>query len=156
MSLPAKIRKCGYQSFVGCASRSKLVGYLDNTNYDLMGVTILIHQTKLNHGIVSMDVAFYMRHLIILEVFLNILLKNNKCICKVNFEGTRIVGGSLHSFNNFNFGERWAGYDQRIRAEAHVNPLPKAAKQITSFSFTLPSDKASLNAMGMEAAVVLP
>jgi hypothetical protein len=41
----------------------------------------------------------------------------------------------------------------RINAEAHVNPLPNAAKQITSFSLILPSAQASLIAMGIEAAV---
>ncbi len=45
---------------------------------------------------------------------------------------------------------------QRMRAEAQVKPLPKAAKQITSFSFIFPSAHASLSAMGIEAAVVLP
>jgi hypothetical protein len=47
-------------------------------------------------------------------------------------------------------------YYHRISAEAHVKPLPNAAKQITSFSLILPSAQASLMAMGMEAAVVFP
>ena len=48
------------------------------------------------------------------------------------------------------------GFYHRISAEAQVNPLPNAAKQIKSFSLIFPSAQASLNAMGMEAAVVFP
>jgi hypothetical protein len=43
-----------------------------------------------------------------------------------------------------------------MSAEAQVKPLPNAAKQIKSFSLILPSAQASLNAIGMEAAVVFP
>ena len=43
-----------------------------------------------------------------------------------------------------------------MSAEAQVNPLPKAAKQIKSFSLIFPSAQASLSAMGMDAAVVFP
>ena len=44
----------------------------------------------------------------------------------------------------------------RIKAEAHVNPLPNAARQIKLFSFIFPSAHASLIAIGMDAAVVFP
>ena len=44
----------------------------------------------------------------------------------------------------------------RISAEAHVNPLPNAARQIRSPSFIRPSAQASLIAMGIDAAVVFP
>ena len=47
-------------------------------------------------------------------------------------------------------------YYQRISAEAHVKPLPNAAKQIKSPSLILPCSQASLNAMGIDAAVVFP
>jgi hypothetical protein len=42
------------------------------------------------------------------------------------------------------------------RAEAHVNPLPKAARQIRDPSLISPSAIASLIAIGIEAAVVFP
>jgi hypothetical protein len=43
-----------------------------------------------------------------------------------------------------------------INAEAHVKPLPKAAKQTMLPSCSFPSAQASLRAMGMEPAVVFP
>ena len=42
------------------------------------------------------------------------------------------------------------------KALAHVNPLPKAARQTRSPSLILPCSQASQSAMGMDAAVVLP
>ncbi len=43
-----------------------------------------------------------------------------------------------------------------IRDDAQVKPLPNAAKQIKSSFLILSSAHASLNAMGIDAAVVLP
>ena len=47
-------------------------------------------------------------------------------------------------------------YYQSIKADAHVKPLPKAAKQIVDPSLIRPFSIASLMAIGIEAAVVLP
>ena len=46
-------------------------------------------------------------------------------------------------------------YYQRTNALAQVKPLPNAAKQSRSPSFTLPCSHAWHNAMGIDAAVVL-
>ena len=43
-----------------------------------------------------------------------------------------------------------------MMALAQVNPLPKAARTIVSPSFIFPCSQASVNAIGIEAAVVLP
>ena len=44
----------------------------------------------------------------------------------------------------------------RIKADAQVNPLPNAAKQTILSSVISPSCQASLRAIGIDAAVVLP
>lgn len=48
------------------------------------------------------------------------------------------------------------GYHHFSNALAQVNPLPNAARQIRSPSFTSPFSHASHKAIGTEAAVVLP
>jgi len=113
-----------------------------------MRIPVLVYQTEFHHRVVPVDIAVNIHHFIVLEVFLNIILQNHKCIREVHFQRTWIIIIGFHTI-------MLTGY-QRMRAEAQVNPLPKAAKQITSFSFILPSAQASLSAIGIEAAVVLP
>ena len=43
-----------------------------------------------------------------------------------------------------------------MSADAQVNPLPKAARQMRSPSLIFPASQASVRAMGIEAAVVFP
>jgi hypothetical protein len=113
-----------------------------------MGITFLIKEIKFHHRVVALDVAFDVDDLVILQVLFKFFLKDEQGVCEVHFQWTWVVGSSLHRFLLRSY--------QRIKAEAQVNPLPKAAKQITSFSLTLPSAQASLKAIGMDAAVVLP
>ena len=63
--------------------------------------------------------------------------------------------------NAYSYGGKIVSFEKpkphhRIRAEAHVKPLPKAARHTKSPGLMRPCAKASLRAIGMEAAVVLP
>jgi hypothetical protein len=125
----------------------KLVWYLDNTDNNFVRIAIVINEAEFHHWVITFKMCFHIRNGVVLQVFLYFLLQDVKRICKINFQRTGIIRRSLHVLIG--------GY-QRINADAHVKPLPKAAKQIKSFSLILPSAHASLMAMGIEAAVVLP
>lgn len=135
----------------------ELIRYLDDPHYDLMRVAVLVEEAEAYHGVVFTDLAFNVDHLIALKVFFKLFLEDVQGIGKIDFQWTGVVSSSLHSLLDL-----WLGHGcgiknyQRIRAEAQVNPLPNAAKQIKSFSLILPSAQASLMAIGIEAAVVLP
>jgi hypothetical protein len=122
-----------------------------------MRITILVEEAEAYHGVVFTDLAFNVDHLIALKVFFKLFLEDIQGIGKIDFQGTGVVSSGLHSLLDLWLGHGVEGSDyQRIRAEAQVNPLPNAAKQIKSFSLILPSAHASLNAMGIDAAVVFP
>jgi hypothetical protein len=70
-------------------------------------------------------------------------LKTFYCDCSVNT-------------SYFGLSSQTGQYYHLINADAHVNPLPNAARHNRSPDLTLPSSHASVNAMGIEAAVVLP
>jgi hypothetical protein len=129
-------------------SSLELIRYLDDPQHDLVRVAVFVQQAELDHRVVAANVAFNVNHLVVLQVFFQFLLEYVERVGEIDFKGTGIVGGGLHAGG-------LEGY-HRIRAEAHVKPLPNAAKQIKSFSLILPSAQASLNAIGMDAAVVLP
>lgn len=116
-----------------------------------MRVAVFIEEAELDHRVVPLDVALDVNDPVVLQVLLDVFLKDKQGIGKIHFQGTGIIGAGFHGFR----GDFWR-YAQRSRADAQVNPLPNAAKQITSLFFTLPSAQASLKAMGIDAAVVFP
>lgn len=122
-----------------------------------MRIAVLVEEAEADHGVVFPDLAFNVDHLVALQVFFKLFLEDVEGIGKIDFQGTGVVSSGLHSLLDLRLGHglRIKNY-QRIRAEAQVNPLPNAAKQIKSFSLILPSAQASLMAIGMEAAVVFP
>ena len=64
----------------------ELVWYLYNPDHQLVGIAIFIDEAELNSGIVALQVAFHVRYLIVLEVFLDILLQDDECICEIHFQ----------------------------------------------------------------------
>jgi hypothetical protein len=77
-------------------SSLELVGDLDDAYHDFMRIPILVQQTEFHHGVIPFDVAFNIDHLVVLEVLLNLLLKNKKCVGKVHFKRTGVICGGLH------------------------------------------------------------
>ena len=75
---------------------SEFVGDLDDSNYDLVRVAVFINQAELHHGIVAVDVAFYIDNLRALYVLLYVFLKNDQCISEVNFEWAWIIRYCFH------------------------------------------------------------
>ena len=111
-----------------------------------MWVAIFIDQAESDHWVVTLQVRFNISDGVVLQVFFELLLQDEQCVGKVYLERTGVIGSGLHC----------RFFYQRISAEAHVKPLPNAAKQIKSFSLIFPSAHASLIAIGIDAAVVFP
>jgi len=115
-----------------------------------MRITIFIQQLYSNDGIVFFGIRTDINYFIISEFFTDLFLKFMNDLSHFYFKMAGIIGCCFHLIVvNLN-------YCQRISAEAQVNPLPKAAKQIKSSFFILPSAQASLMAIGIDAAVVFP
>ena len=83
----------------------KLIWYLYDPDDDLVRVAIFVKQAEFHHRVIALDVALHVNHLIILKVFLDFLLENKKCVCKVYFKWTWIVSSGLHlsGVSDFNF-----------------------------------------------------
>lgn len=63
----------------------ELVGNLDDPDYNLMRITFLINKAEFYHRIVAPDVTLNINNLVALNMFLQLLLENMQCICKINF-----------------------------------------------------------------------
>lgn len=74
------------------AYRLEFVRNLNDADNNFVWITILVDEAELNHGVVAVDVAFHIHHLVILQVFLDVALKNGQCVGKVYFQRTRIIG----------------------------------------------------------------
>jgi len=72
-------------------------------------------------GLSRLMLLFHVDDLVVLQMFLYFFLKYEQSVCEIHFKWTGVVGSGLHK------GFLLRSY-QRIRAEAHVKPLPKAAK----------------------------
>jgi hypothetical protein len=135
----------------------KLIWDLDDPYHNFVGIAILIDEVEFDHRIVALQIAFNVYDLISLKMFFNLLLENVQRIGEIYFERTRVIARGFHSIKISVSAVLFAEtIYQRIKAEAQVKPLPNAARQIKSFSFILPSAQASLIAIGIDAAVVLP
>ena len=75
---------------------SEFVGYLDDAHHDFVWVTIGINQAELYHGVVAINVTFDVDDLASLNMLLNVFLKNDQCIGKVDFERAWIIRYCFH------------------------------------------------------------
>ena len=64
----------------------ELIRDLNNTDNNLMRVTIFVYQAELHHWIIPVKVAFDIHYLIILEVFCDLFLQDVQRINKINFQ----------------------------------------------------------------------
>lgn len=63
----------------------ELVGNLDDPDYNFVWITFLVNEAEFYHRIVTPDVTFNINNLVALNVFLQLLLENMQCVCKINF-----------------------------------------------------------------------
>ena len=107
-----------------------------------MMVAIGIFQVKTDHRIIKIMIVLDSENFIVHEMFFNLGNELFQFLGKCYFKFTRVLYICFHI--------------HLIKAEAHVKPLPNAARQTISPVFILPSSHASSSAIGMEAAVVFP
>jgi hypothetical protein len=74
----------------------KLIGYLHNAHYNLMRVSVFIKQIEFHHRIILMNVGLNVNDLVALQVLLYFFLQDKEGVCKIDFQGTGIVGGGFH------------------------------------------------------------
>ena len=124
----------------------ELIRDLHNADDDLVRIAITVDKIEFYHRIIFSKVILDIGDLVVQQVSLDVCAEDLQGVCKIDLQRAGVIGSGLHAY----------GFYHRINAEAHVKPLPNAARQIKSFSLILPSAQASLIAIGIDAAVVFP